>query len=117
MPTFIQPRFQFRAGGVGTALRQVVHCDATGHLLAVTTPRSTSRSLSGWTSSPSIDHYLHNADLFRAVRGGGGNFGVAAPFEFRFHPVGLVITGGLVCHQFSALRASVCRAASVTAAG
>src|SRR5262249_45129847 len=34
----------------GTALYQAVHCDATGHLLAVTTPSITSRSLSRWTS-------------------------------------------------------------------
>jgi FAD/FMN-containing dehydrogenase len=37
-----------------------------------------------------------NADLFWAVRGGGGNFGVASSLEFRVHPVGPVVTGGLV---------------------
>jgi FAD/FMN-containing dehydrogenase len=45
-----------------------------------------------------------NADLFWAVRGGGSNFGVAASFEYRLHPVGPTIMGGLVCHQFSAAR-------------
>jgi FAD/FMN-containing dehydrogenase len=36
-----------------------------------------------------------NADLFWAVRGGGGNFGVASSFEFRLHEVGPIVTGGL----------------------
>lgn len=35
-------------------------------------------------------------DLFWAVRGGGGNFGVASSFEFALHPVGPIVTGGLV---------------------
>jgi FAD/FMN-containing dehydrogenase len=39
-------------------------------------------------------------DLFWAVRGGGGNFGVAASFEYRIHPVGPTVTGGLVAHAF-----------------
>ena len=45
-----------------------------------------------------------NADLFWAVRGGGGNFGVAASFEYRLHQVGPAITGGLVAYPFSAAR-------------
>jgi FAD/FMN-containing dehydrogenase len=45
-----------------------------------------------------------NPDLFWAVRGGGGNFGIAASFEYRLHPVGPTITGGLVAHPFSAAR-------------
>ena len=35
-------------------------------------------------------------DLFWALRGGGGNFGVVTRFTFRLHEVGPTITGGLV---------------------
>ncbi len=41
-----------------------------------------------------------NADLFWAVRGGGGNFGVAASLEFKLHPVGPMVTGGLIAYPF-----------------
>jgi FAD/FMN-containing dehydrogenase len=37
-----------------------------------------------------------NADLFWALRGGGGNFGVVTRFTFRLHEVGPIITGGLI---------------------
>jgi FAD/FMN-containing dehydrogenase len=40
------------------------------------------------------------ADLFWALRGGGGNFGVATSFEYQLHPVGPTITGGLIAHPF-----------------
>lgn len=35
-------------------------------------------------------------DLFWAIRGGGGNFGVVTMFEFRLHQVGPEVFGGLV---------------------
>jgi FAD/FMN-containing dehydrogenase len=37
-----------------------------------------------------------NADLFWAVRGGGGNFGVVTRFSYRLHEVGPTILGGLI---------------------
>jgi FAD/FMN-containing dehydrogenase len=39
-----------------------------------------------------------NPDLYWAIRGGGGNFGIAASLEYTLHPVGPMITGGLVAH-------------------
>src|SRR5262249_10731720 len=43
-------------------------------------------------------------DLFWAVRGGGGHFGVATSFEFQLHAVGPMVTGGLIAHPFDHAR-------------
>jgi len=43
-------------------------------------------------------------DLFWALRGGGGNFGVATWLEYELYPVGPTVTAGLVAHPFAAAR-------------
>jgi FAD/FMN-containing dehydrogenase len=47
-----------------------------------------------------VDEASH-PDLFWALRGGGGNFGVATSFTYRVHPVAQ-ITGGLIAHPLAA---------------
>jgi FAD/FMN-containing dehydrogenase len=37
-------------------------------------------------------------DLFWAIRGGGGNFGIVTRFEFRLHPVGPQVLSGLIVY-------------------
>jgi FAD binding domain/Berberine and berberine like len=43
-------------------------------------------------------------DLFWALRGGGGNFGVVTSFEYQLHPVGPVVAGGLIAYPLERAR-------------
>ncbi|HEX6518124.1 MAG TPA: FAD-binding oxidoreductase [Nocardioidaceae bacterium] len=44
----------------------------------------------------------HAPELFWALHGGGGNFGVATALEFRLHPVGPEVMAGLMAWPFEA---------------
>jgi FAD/FMN-containing dehydrogenase len=74
-------------GGIGVLMRKHgLACDNLRSVDVVTADGSLR------TASAS-----ENTDLFWALRGGGGNFGIATSFEYRIHPVGPVL-GGLVLH-------------------
>ena len=45
-----------------------------------------------------------NPDLYWAVRGGGGNFGIVTGFEFRLHPMRRQVTGGDIVFPLSRAR-------------
>jgi FAD/FMN-containing dehydrogenase len=55
----------------------------------------------GEVLQPSRDEH---PDLFWALRGGGGNFGVATSFEYQLHPVGPTVTGGVIAHPIEHAR-------------
>jgi hypothetical protein len=45
-----------------------------------------------------------NQDLFWGLRGGSGNLGIVTSFEYRLHPVGPTILGGMVAYPLRAAR-------------
>jgi FAD/FMN-containing dehydrogenase len=73
-------------GGIGYLVRK--HGLAIDDLLAAEVVSADSRLLR-------VDAERH-PDLFWAIRGGGGNFGVATRFQFRLHPVDTIVGGMLV---------------------
>ncbi|MCG6880927.1 MAG: FAD-binding oxidoreductase [Deltaproteobacteria bacterium] len=48
-----------------------------------------------------------NEDLFWAIRGGGGNFGIVSLFEFQLHPVGPELLAGLVVYPIDQAEAAL----------
>ena len=77
-------------GGLGWMVRK--HGLALDNVLALDVVTADGRVL---TASES-----ENADLFWAVRGGGGNFGIVTSFEFKVHPAG-VVWAGLTMHPLT----------------
>jgi len=78
-------------GGVGWLLRK--YGMSIDNLLACQVVTADGRVLTANLSK--------NEDLFWALRGGGGNFGVVTSFEFQAHPVHTVL-GGLLLHPRAA---------------
>jgi FAD/FMN-containing dehydrogenase len=74
-------------GGLGWLLRK--HGMTIDNLLSAEVVTADGQLI---TASPD-----HNPDLFWALRGGGGNFGVVTSFEYQLHPVTQVL-GGLLIH-------------------
>ena len=72
-------------GGIGWLMRH--------HGLTVDRMRSASVLASGTLLSTSVDE---QPDLFWAIRGGGGNFGIVIDFTFELRPVGPLVFGGFV---------------------
>ncbi len=57
-----------------------------------------------------------HSDLFWALRGGGGNFGVVTRFTFRLHEVGPMVYGGLIAWPFERADAILAAYRTLTAA-
>jgi FAD/FMN-containing dehydrogenase len=56
-----------------------------------------------------------NTDLFWALRGGGGNFGVVTAFEFRMHPIAAKLVGGDLIYPIGNARSVLDAVAEISA--
>jgi FAD/FMN-containing dehydrogenase len=59
---------------------------------------------------------VQNPDLFWAIRGGGGNFGVVTSFDFALHPMGPQVVAGLLIHPLEAAADLIAQYRSLVAA-
>jgi FAD/FMN-containing dehydrogenase len=81
-------------GGVGWLMR--------GHGLTIDSLVAAEVVLAdGRTVRASEDEH---ADLFWALRGGGGDFGIVTEFEFRAHPVGPMVLAGMLAYPWDEAR-------------
>jgi FAD/FMN-containing dehydrogenase len=71
-------------GGIGWLMRK--HGLACDNLLSVELVTADGRLVTASTDE--------NPDLFWALKGGGGNFGIVTSFEYQLHPVGPTVYGG-----------------------
>jgi FAD/FMN-containing dehydrogenase len=81
-------------GGLGWLMRK--HGLAVDNLLSVDVVTADGHFR---TASATADE-----DLFWALRGGGGNFGVATALEYRLHPVGPIVTSGMALYPVAQAR-------------
>jgi FAD/FMN-containing dehydrogenase len=75
-------------GGIGWLMRK--HGATVDNLLSADVVTAQGEILTA-----SVDE---NPDLFWAIRGGGGNFGIVTSFEYRLHRVGPTVLAGPVFH-------------------